>query len=148
VHILIKRPIQIGDKIAGRHGNKGIVSNILPNSNMPYLVDGTAIEIVLNPLGVPSRMNVGQIFECLLGFSGMYLEEYYRIQAFDETFAETASQMLVYNTMKKATRKFELINSFPFAFGKIPLFDGRTGLLFEHPITVGFAYILKLSSFS
>jgi DNA-directed RNA polymerase subunit beta len=144
IHLLIKRSIQVGDKIAGRHGNKGIISNIIPESDMPYMQDGTSIDIVLNPLGVPSRMNVGQIFECLLGFSGMYLEEYYRVQAFDEIYGKKASQVLVYSQLKKLGFDFSFRNASSFAFGKISLFDGRTGMLFEHPISVGVAYILKL----
>jgi DNA-directed RNA polymerase beta subunit len=75
-----KAIIQVGDKIAGRHGNKGIISNILPVQDMPYLPDGTPLDLVLNPLGVPSRMNVGQIFECLLGLAGSYLGQNYKIQ--------------------------------------------------------------------
>jgi DNA-directed RNA polymerase beta subunit len=80
VYLAEKHIIQVGDKIAGRHGNKGIISNILPVQDMPYLPDGTPLDLVLNPLGVPSRMNVGQIFECLLGLAGSYLGQNYKIQ--------------------------------------------------------------------
>jgi DNA-directed RNA polymerase beta subunit len=144
VHILLSRPIQIGDKIAGRHGNKGIISNILPPSDMPYLQDGTPLDILLNPLGVPSRMNVGQIFECLLGLAGTHLERVYRVRAFDEIYGPSASHLLVTSALHHAAHKCWWLNSAPFAFGKVRLFDGRTGILFEHPVTVGVAYILKL----
>mgnify|MGYP001787466901 FL=1 len=145
IYIAEKRKIQIGDKIAGRHGNKGIVSNILPCEDMPYLPDGTSLDLVLNPLGVPSRMNVGQIFESLLGLAGTYLNQCYKIQPFDEMHGSEASQSLVYSKLYEArikTGQYWLFNpSYP---GKIKLFDGRTGNCFEQPNTVGKAYILKL----
>lgn len=92
VLLIQKRKIQIGDKVAGRHGNKGIVSNILPQQDMPYLQDGTPVDMILNPLGVPSRMNVGQIFECILGLAGHYLEENYKIVPFDEMYGHETSR--------------------------------------------------------
>jgi DNA-directed RNA polymerase beta subunit len=147
VHIYIaeKRKIQVGDKIAGRHGNKGIISKILPRQDMPYLPDGTAIDIVLNPLGVPSRMNVGQVFECLLGLAGVKLTEQYKITPFDETFGSEASRSIVFSKLYLArlrTKQEWLFNpNFP---GKIHLFDGCTGNPFDQHITVGQAYILKL----
>nr|YP_010020684.1 DNA-directed RNA polymerase subunit beta [Ulva rigida]QOK35603.1 DNA-directed RNA polymerase subunit beta [Ulva rigida]QWL15232.1 RNA polymerase beta subunit [Ulva rigida] len=147
VHIYIaqKRKIQVGDKIAGRHGNKGIISNILSSEDMPYLPDGSPLDLVLNPLGVPSRMNVGQIFECLLGLAGAYLGQCYKIQPFDEIYGSEASRSLVYSKLYEArikTGQYWLFNpNFP---GKIRLFDGRTGDCFEQPSTVGKAYILKL----
>ena len=147
VHIYLaeKRKLQIGDKIAGRHGNKGIISNILPRQDMPYLPDGTPLDIVLNPLGVPSRMNVGQIFECLLGMAGYYLKQNYKIQPFDEIYGCEASRSLVYSKLYEArikTGQDWLFNpNFP---GKTRLFDGRSGECFEQPVTVGVAYILKL----
>jgi DNA-directed RNA polymerase beta subunit len=144
LHLLIKRSIQVGDKIAGRHGNKGIISNIIPESDMPYMQNGISIDVVLNPLGVPSRMNVGQIFECLLGFSGMFLEQNYRVQAFDEIYGKQASQALVSSQLIKLGSDLPFGTFSSTTFGKIPLFDGRTGMLFEHPISVGLAYILKL----
>jgi DNA-directed RNA polymerase subunit beta len=145
VILLQKRRIQVGDKMAGRHGNKGIVSNILPRQDMPYLPDGTPIDIVLNPLGVPSRMNVGQILECLLGFAGLYLEESYTTNLFDEQCGAEASRSLVYSKLYEASIKTG--NSWlfePLHPGKIKLFDGRTGVPFDQPITIGCAYILKL----
>nr|YP_010835633.1 RNA polymerase beta subunit [Ulva meridionalis]WFS80101.1 RNA polymerase beta subunit [Ulva meridionalis] len=147
VHIYIaqKRKIQVGDKIAGRHGNKGIISNILSSEDMPYLPDGSPLDLVLNPLGVPSRMNVGQIFECLLGLAGTYLGQCYKIQPFDEIYGSEASRSLVYSKLYEArikTGQYWLFNpNFP---GKIRLFDGRTGECFEQPSTIGKAYILKL----
>ena len=145
IYIAEKRKIQIGDKIAGRHGNKGIISNILPCEDMPYLPDGTPLDLVLNPLGVPSRMNVGQIFESLLGLAGTYLNQCYKVQPFDEMYGSEASQSLVYSKLYEArikTKQYWLFNqNFP---GKIKLFDGRTGNCFEQSSSVGKAYILKL----
>lgn len=145
VVLLQRRKIQVGDKMAGRHGNKGVISKILPINDMPYLPDGTPIDIVLNPLGVPSRMNVGQIMECLLGLAGHYLKESYTINLFDEKFGAESSRSLVYSKLYEASNK----TGNPWLFephhpGKIQLFDGRTGLPFDQPITVGFAYMLKL----
>jgi DNA-directed RNA polymerase subunit beta len=145
VYLAEKRKLQLGDKIAGRHGNKGIISNILPRQDMPYLPDGTPLDIVLNPLGVPSRMNVGQIFECLLGLAGYYLKQSYKIRPFDEIYGSEASRSLVYSKLYEArcrTNQSWLFNpNFP---GKVRLFDGRTGDCFKQPVTVGVAYILKL----
>ena len=143
--LLQRRRIQVGDKMAGRHGNKGIVSNILPCHDMPYLPDGTPVDIVLNPLGVPSRMNVGQILECLLGLAGRYLQESYTTNLFDEKFGAEASRSLVYSKLYQASIK--TFNSWlfePHHPGKMKLFDGRTGIPFDQPVTVGCAYILKL----
>ena len=145
VSLLHKRKIQVGDKMAGRHGNKGIVSNIIPEYDMPYLPDGRAIDIVLNPLGVPSRMNVGQILECLLGLAGEYLNESYLIQLFDEQYGSEASRSFVYSKLFEASIKTRNPWLFePHHPGKYKLFDGRTGLLFDQPVTVGCTYMLKL----
>jgi DNA-directed RNA polymerase subunit beta len=147
VHIYLaeKRKIQMGDKMAGRHGNKGIVSQVLPRQDMPYLPDGTPIDMVLNPLGVPSRMNVGQIYECLLGLAGKYLGEYFRIAPFDEIYGAEASRSLVYSKLyevrKKTGSKWIFNTNNP---GKMYLYDGRTGESFDQAITVGQAYMLKL----
>lgn len=145
VYVAEKHIIQVGDKIAGRHGNKGIISQILPVQDMPYLPDGTPLDLVLNPLGVPSRMNVGQIFECLLGLAGAYLGQNYKIQPFDELYGCEASRSLVYSKLYEArikTGQDWLFN--PNSPGKVRLFDGRTGQCFKQPITVGCSYILKL----
>jgi DNA-directed RNA polymerase subunit beta len=145
VYILQKRRIQVGDKIAGRHGNKGIISKILLKQDMPYMQDGTTIDMVLSPLGVPSRMNVGQIFECLLGLAGSMLNRNYRIMPFDERYEKEASRKFVFSELDLARRK----TGFSWLFepdnpGKNRLFDGRTGQAFDQPVTVGKAYILKL----
>ena len=145
IYIAQVRKIQIGDKLAGRHGNKGIISRILPRQDMPYLPDGTPIDIIFNPLGVPSRMNVGQVFECLLGLAGQKLGNRFKISPFDEIYGKEASRILVNQKLKEAALKTNekwIFNStYP---GKILLRDGRTGEYFDNPITVGKSYILKL----
>nr|WCH56323.1 RNA polymerase subunit beta [Hypnea sp.] len=145
VYVAQKRKIQVGDKMAGRHGNKGIISRILSKQDMPYLPDGTPLDIILNPLGVPSRMNVGQLFECLLGLAGEYLGKRFKIVPFDEMYGPEASRALVNNKLKQASllkKQDWLFN--PLHPGKIVLFDGRTGESFDNPVTVGKAYMLKL----
>jgi DNA-directed RNA polymerase subunit beta len=145
IHIAKKRKLKTGDKLSGRHGNKGIVSKILPREDMPYLQNGTPIEIILNPLGVPSRMNIGQLFECLLGLAGKYLKENYRIVPFDESYKTGISKNIVYTKLyeaKKYTKEDWIFDSNnP---GKSKIFDGRSGEVFEQPITIGYSYILKL----
>ena len=145
ISILQKRKIQVGDKVAGRHGNKGIVSRILSRQDMPYLQDGTPVDMVLSPLGVPSRMNVGQVLECLLGLAGGYLKKHYRIMPFDERYERGASRKLVSDELYHSSQ----MTGFPWLFeynspGKSRLFDGRTGEMFEQPVTVGRAYMFKL----
>jgi len=139
------RKIQVGDKIAGRHGNKGIISRILARQDMPFLPDGTPIDIILNPLGVPSRMNVGQLYECLLGLAGDKLNCRFKILPFDEMYGLEVSRILINKKLRHASikkNKSWLFN--PYAPGKMVLIDGRTGQEFENPITVGNAYMLKL----
>jgi DNA-directed RNA polymerase subunit beta len=139
------RKIQVGDKIAGRHGNKGIISRILPRQDMPFLPDGTPIDIILNPLGVPSRMNVGQLYECLLGLAGDKLNSRFKILPFDEMYGLEVSRILINKKLRQASivkNESWLFN--PYAPGKMLLIDGRTGLEFENPVTVGNAYMLKL----
>ena len=139
------RKIKIGDKIAGRHGNKGIISKIMPIQDMPYLPDGTLVDIIFNPLGVPSRMNVGQIFECLLGLAGHQLNKRFKILPFDEMYSIEASRILINSKLKEAaeqTKKPWLFNQY--SPGKVILTDGRTGESFDNPILVGKSYILKL----
>ncbi|NET01651.1 MAG: DNA-directed RNA polymerase subunit beta [Sphaerospermopsis sp. SIO1G1] len=145
VYVAQKRKIQVGDKMAGRHGNKGIISRILPIEDMPYLPDGSPVDIVLNPLGVPSRMNVGQVFECLLGWAGHNLGVRFKITPFDEMYGEESSRRIVHGKLQEArdeTGKDWLYN--PDNAGKIMVYDGRTGEPFDHPVTVGVAYMLKL----
>ena len=143
VYIAQTRRIQIGDKMAGRHGNKGIISKILPRQDMPYLPDGTPIDMILNPLGVPSRMNVGQIFECLLGLAADNLNVRFKVVPFDEMYGSEASRALVNKKLKEASYDKKWIFSCQYP-GKMLLRDGRTGQFFENPITIGRAYMLKL----
>nr|WGO59335.1 RNA polymerase beta subunit [Aneura pinguis] len=147
IHVYVpqQRKIQIGDKIAGRHGNKGIVSEILPRQDMPFLQNGVPMDMILSPLGVPSRMNVGQILECLLGLAGYFLNKNYRITPFDERYEQESSRKLVFSELYRASE----IASNPWLFepnnpGKNQLLDGRTGEAFEQPVTTGIAYMLKL----
>ncbi|MBD2311688.1 DNA-directed RNA polymerase subunit beta [Desertifilum sp. FACHB-1129] len=145
VYVAQKRKIQVGDKMAGRHGNKGIISRILPIEDMPYLPDGRPVDIVLNPLGVPSRMNVGQVFECLLGWAGENLEKRFKVVPFDEMHGDQMSRETVHGKLQEAADETGydwLFNSdHP---GKTQVFDGRTGEPFDRPVTVGKAYMLKL----
>ena len=126
----MKRKIAVGDKMAGRHGNKGVVSRIMPEEDMPYLPDGTPVDIVLNPLGVPSRMNVGQILETHLGWAAKALGLHVSSPVFDG-----ASEKEIKDLLKKA--------KFPLS-GQSALFDGRTGEPFASPVTVGYMYMMKL----
>ncbi|MCB0284257.1 MAG: DNA-directed RNA polymerase subunit beta [Calditrichae bacterium] len=131
VYIAEKRKLAVGDKMAGRHGNKGVVSKVVPIEDMPFLHDGTPVDIVLNPLGVPSRMNLGQIFETTLGWAGHKLGKKYSTPVFDgATMAEIVEELKQAGLPEK---------------GKIHLFDGRTGERFDQEVTVGMIYMLKLS---
>jgi DNA-directed RNA polymerase subunit beta len=131
IYVAMRRKLSVGDKMAGRHGNKGVISRIVPDEDMPYLEDGTPVEIILNPLGVPSRMNVGQILETHLGWAGLKLGRKYATPVFDgATEADIKDQLA----------KAELPGS-----GKVTLHDGMTGIPFEQPVTVGVIYMLKLS---
>jgi len=131
VYVAMKRKLQVGDKMAGRHGNKGVISRVLAEEDMPYLPDGTPVEIVLNPLGVPSRMNVGQILETHLGWAGRALGINFATAVFDGAH-ET--------DLKGYLKEANLPSS-----GKIQLHDGMTGEPFEQEVTVGYIYMLKLS---
>ncbi|HEX5759019.1 MAG TPA: DNA-directed RNA polymerase subunit beta [Thermoanaerobaculia bacterium] len=131
VYVAMKRKLQVGDKMAGRHGNKGVISRILPEEDMPYLPDGTPVEIVLNPLGVPSRMNVGQILETHLGWAGKVLGLKFSTPVFDGA--------------READIKVLLEEAALPGSGKTVLHDGMTGEPFEQKVTVGFIYMLKLS---
>jgi DNA-directed RNA polymerase subunit beta len=131
VYVAMKRKLSVGDKMAGRHGNKGVIARILPEEDMPYLPDGTPVEIVLNPLGVPSRMNVGQILETHLGWAAQALGMWFATPVFDG-----ATEAEIKNMLEKA--------NLPQA-GKTRLYDGMTGMPFEQEVTVGYIYMLKLS---
>jgi DNA-directed RNA polymerase subunit beta len=130
VYIAMKRKIQIGDKMAGRHGNKGVVAMVLPEEDMPYLPDGTPVDVVLNPLGVPSRMNVGQILETHLGWAAKALGLHVATPVF-----EGAKEAEIMELLKKAGKP---------ETGQIQLFDGKSGEPFKRPVTVGVMYMLKL----
>ena len=145
VYVAQRRKIQVGDKMAGRHGNKGIISRILPREDMPYLPDGTPIDIVLNPLGVPSRMNVGQVFECLMGWASSHLDCRVKVVPFDEMYGAEKSKQTVQAYLEEAAKlpgKAWVYD--PEHPGKIQLIDGRSGEPFDQPVTVGYAHILKL----
>ncbi|MDB4653822.1 DNA-directed RNA polymerase subunit beta, partial [Synechococcus sp. AH-551-E02] len=145
VYVAQRRKIQVGDKMAGRHGNKGIISRILPREDMPYLPDGTPVDIVLNPLGVPSRMNVGQVFELLMGWAASNLDCRVKIVPFDEMHGAEKSQQTVTTFLTEAAKlsgKDWVYN--PENPGKLVLRDGRTGLPFDQPVAVGYSHFLKL----
>ena len=131
VFIAMKRKMSVGDKMAGRHGNKGVISRILPIEDMPYLPDGTPVDVVLNPLGVPSRMNVGQVLETHLGWAGKALGMTFATPVFDGAREEDIKDYL---------RRAGLPES-----GQTVLHDGMTGMQFEQQVTVGYIYLLKLS---
>ncbi len=130
-YIAMKRKLSVGDKMAGRHGNKGVIARIVPEEDMPYLPDGTPVEIVLNPLGVPSRMNVGQILETHLGWAAHALGLHFATPVFDGATEKD---------IKAQLKQADLPSS-----GKVQLWDGLSGLAFEQPVTVGYIYMLKLS---
>lgn len=142
VYIAQKRKISVGDKMAGRHGNKGIISKILPKEDMPFLPDGTPVDIVLNPLGVPSRMNVGQTYETYLGLASYLNGKYYEVPAFDEMFGEDASETSTLSEVNDAIEA-ENINWLD-ENGKAVLYDGRTGESFDQKVSVGTIYLMKL----
>jgi len=130
VYIAKKRKLQVGDKMAGRHGNKGVIAKIVPSEDMPYLEDGTPVDIILNPLGVPSRMNLGQIFETILGWAAQKMDVYFSTPVFDGASMEEIQEIL-----KKAGIPLN---------GKADLFNGRTGDKFDQEVTVGYIYMMKL----
>ena len=130
VYVAARRVISVGDKMAGRHGNKGVIAKILPKEDMPFLADGTPVQILLNPLGVPSRMNVGQILETHLGWAGMKLGFQAITPVFDGASEDEINDMLVKAGLPR--------------HGKAQLYDGRTGEMREQETTVGYIYMLKL----
>lgn len=131
VYIAKKRKVSVGDKMAGRHGNKGVVGKVVPVEDMPYMPDGTPIDIILNPLGVPSRMNLGQIFETMLGYAGFKLNKYYSTPVFDG-----ASLDDIHKELESAGIPVDC---------KVELYDGLTGVKFDQPVSVGYIYMMKLS---
>ena len=152
VYIAQKRKIQVGDKMAGRHGNKGVVSRVLPEEDMPFLADGTPLDIVLNPLGVPSRMNIGQVLEVHLGLAAKALGWHVATPVFDGARDEDINDMLdkaaqaedgpLYDEIGRPTIQFSKIGIN--RTGKMWVYDGRTGDRFDNPVTVGYMYYLKL----
>ena len=142
VYIAQKRKVSVGDKLSGRHGNKGIVSRILPKEDMPFLPDGTPIDIVLNPLGVPSRMNVGQTYEHLLGLAAYLTGNHYESPLFDEMYGANQSEQNTKAELLKGIKEKGI--DWVREDGKVTLYDGRTGEPFDEPIAVGISYILKL----
>ena len=136
VYIAQKRKISVGDKMAGRHGNKGVISRILPEADMPFMEDGTPLQIVLNPLGVPSRMNIGQVLEVHLGLVAKMLDWKVSTPVFDGATENDIKELFEQNCMTNPeTGKVD---------GKVTLYDGRTGQPFENRVTVGYMYMLKL----
>ncbi len=142
VYIAQKRKVSVGDKLSGRHGNKGIVSRILPKEDMPFLPDGTPVDIVLNPLGVPSRMNVGQTYELLLGLAAYLTRDYYEAPAFDEMYGENQSEIATKAELLRGIKESGC--DWVGEDGKVLLIDGRTGEPFDRPVAVGWTYFLKL----
>lgn len=137
--------LQIGDKLSGRHGNKGVISKILPKSDIPFLPNGQTVDIILNPLGVPSRMNVGQLYEGFFGLASEFLNKRYKIMPFDEMFNSNASRILINSILNKSSKKSKKYWLFDnTAPGKVPLIDSRTGDIFDNPISICKSYILKL----
>ena len=152
VYIAQKRKIQVGDKMAGRHGNKGVVSRVLPEEDMPFLADGTPLDICLNPLGVPSRMNIGQVLEVHLGLAAKALGWHVATPVFDGARQEDIDELLdkaaqvedgpLYDELGRPTIQFSKIGIN--RTGKLWVYDGRTGDRFDNPVTVGYMYYLKL----
>ncbi len=152
VYIAQKRKIQVGDKMAGRHGNKGVVSRVLPEEDMPFLADGTPLDICLNPLGVPSRMNIGQVLEVHLGLAAKALGWHVATPVFDGARQEDIDELLdqaakvedgpLFDELGRPTIQFSKIGIN--RTGKLWVYDGRTGDRFDNPVTVGYMYYLKL----
>lgn len=130
IKVAVRRKLSVGDKMAGRHGNKGVISKIVPEEDMPYLEDGTPVDIILNPLGVPSRMNVGQILETHLGWAAQKMNQYYATPVFDGASIDE---------IKAELKKAGLPES-----GQVQIYDGRSGELFDNPVTIGYIYMMKL----
>ena len=130
VYIAKKRKLKVGDKMAGRHGNKGIVARIVREEDMPFLEDGTPVDVVLNPLGVPSRMNLGQIYETILGWAGKKMDQRFTSPIFDGARLDEINSYLAQAGLPRN--------------GKIYLYDGLSGVRFDQPTTVGYIYMMKL----
>ncbi len=142
VYIAMKRKLSVGDKMAGRHGNKGVIAKIVPMEDLPYLPDGTPVDIVLNPLGVPSRMNIGQVLETHLGWVAKVLGRSFATPVFDGAREDDIRGLL--DEANEVARKTQAFRPNVLDEGKTELYDGRTGEPFEQPVTVGYIYMLKL----
>ncbi|MEW6557499.1 MAG: DNA-directed RNA polymerase subunit beta [Elusimicrobiota bacterium] len=144
VYIATTRKLQVGDKVSGRHGNKGVIAKILPLEDMPYLPDGTPVDVVVSPLSVPSRMNVGQLLEMMLGWAGIQMATQMVCPVFDSAKEIEVKQQIAYAkkylVSKGISEKF-----LPDDSCRITLYDGRTGLPFEEKITIGYMYLMKLA---
>ncbi|MGE4158954.1 MAG: hypothetical protein AB7F75_07640, partial [Planctomycetota bacterium] len=140
VYVSTKRVLSVGDKMAGRHGNKGVISRVVPEEDMPYLPDGRPVDIILNPLGVPSRMNVGQILETHLGWAARILDFKAEVPVFSKTSISEIDKV-----MREAMKTPEGSESGIDSTGRVQLYDGRTGQMFKQPTTVGYIYMLKLN---
>ncbi|MBI3292363.1 MAG: DNA-directed RNA polymerase subunit beta [Elusimicrobia bacterium] len=144
VYVATKRRVQVGDKLAGRHGNKGVVAKILPPEDMPFLPDGTPVDVVLSPLSVPSRMNVGQLLEAMLGWAARVLNVQMICPVFDGAKEEQVIDMI--RQAKEKLRQAGILGKYlPTDDGRFTLYDGRTGEPFESPVTVGLMYMIKLA---
>jgi DNA-directed RNA polymerase subunit beta len=141
VYVAQRKKISIADKLAGRHGNKGVIAKILPVEDMPFLPDGTPVDMILNPLGVPSRMNLGQVFEAHLGWLAHLKGEYMASPVFD---GAPEDQILTELYQERVKHGLAEGDDPKYPMGKVILRDGRTGEPFEHPVTVGYMYMLKL----
>ena len=143
VYVAMKRKLSVGDKMAGRHGNKGVIAKIVPEEDMPYLPDGTPVEIILNPLGVPSRMNVGQILETHLGWAGKILGKHFATPVFDGASEAQIKEFITEANEVESSNG--ALKSNVLEGGKTVLCDGQTGEPFEQKVTIGYIYMLKLS---
>lgn len=152
VYIASKRKLHVGDKLSGRHGNKGVVARILPEEDMPYLPDGTPLDVVLSPLGIPSRMNVGQLLETMLGWAAHHLHYNAATPVFDgpseaevvEQIRKAKEQILDDKGLTGKAREEYAAKYLPDDYCRITLYDGRTGEPFEEKVTIGYMYIMKL----
>jgi DNA-directed RNA polymerase subunit beta len=155
VYVAVKRKLQVGDKMAGRHGNKGVIAKIVPEEDMPFMADGRRVDIVLNPLGVPSRMNVGQVLETYLGWAAQALGIKVAVPVFDSAKEEEIQELLIEARNKKLresgdNRTFDQLSEYEKLLdlnptGQVILFDGQTGEPFDRPVTVGYMYMMKLN---
>lgn len=145
IYCIETRNLERGDKISGRHGNKGIIAKIINRENMPFIQDGKPLDIIMNPLGIPSRMNIGQVFESLLGLAAHSIKENYEIKNFYEKYEKKNSTSIIYNKLLEASKKTKNKWIFqPDNPGKSYIFNGKTGKKSKQTINIGYSYIIKL----